>query len=77
MTDDTNTTTNPHNFKNLTEEKHKQLSAKGGRKKGLKGLAYLKKYDPKRFQEITSKGGATRKSKDPLPRDAGKHIRNV
>ena len=56
----------------LPEAEHKALSSKGGKKGGLKGLAYIKKHDPERFYQIVSKGGKASQAKHTLPGDAGK-----
>lgn len=64
MTDDTTRNTNEHNFRNLPKDKLKAISSKGGKKKGLKGLAYIKKHDPKKFWEIIEKNQEARRNKN-------------
>lgn len=60
----------------LSEEKHRELSSKGGKKRGLKGLAYIKKYDPERFQEIINKGGNATRAKYTISRNATEQSKN-
>lgn len=61
----------------LPEDEHKALSSKGGKKGGLKGLAYIKKHDPERFYQITSKGGKSKRSESSVLGDAGKHTEDT
>jgi general stress protein YciG len=44
-------------FANLSPEKHKEVSARGGMRKGPKGFANL---SPERLKEISSKGSKER-----------------
>lgn len=61
---------NKGGFRSFTEEDHKEASSKGGRAKVPKGLAYIKRNDPKKFQEIQQKSREARRRKAALLRNA-------